>query len=102
MDSLFDVNLGRELLAHIRWGLSADGITARDKVVLMALIVRANRVEKYCFPGLQKLSDDTSLPVQSVSKSIQNLRRAGLIEVERRGKKQTNFYVILCPDAADE
>ena len=101
MDSPFNVNLGRELVAHIKWGLSRDNITARDKVVLMALIMRINRVEKYCYASLEHLNKDTLLPVQSVSKSIQKLHKAGLIEVGRRGKKQINFYVVKCPDSDD-
>ena len=93
--------LGRLMRHQNDWALSMTGITARDKVVLLGLIKRINRVERYCYPSLDVLGKDTGLPVKSVSKAIQALSKCGLVEVERRGKKQTNFYVVKCPGMDD-
>ena len=90
--------LAGRLADQIRWSLSAEGVTARDKIVLMALIMRSDRMEGYCYPSLAVLSEDTGLPTESISRSTNNLKRHGLIEIERRGKKRSNFYVVNWPD----
>ena len=98
------------LVNQIRWGLSRcdhleaeTKLTPRDKNVLLTLIVRANRVNGYCYASLSDLAKDLSIdpenrmPVTSVSKSVRNLKEHGLIDIEQRGKQLKNFYSIRWP-----
>ena len=89
--------LAGKLAEQIQWGLSVQGITARDKVVLLALIMRADRYTGYCYPSTSKVCEDTNIPRECVSRSTQNLKRHGLIDIERRGKKRSNFYAVKWP-----
>ena len=51
--------------------------------------------EGSCFPGQERIAHDLGISRQSVSKFLQELRRNGLIDWERRGLGKTNVYYIL-------
>ena len=87
--------LGRALIDQLRWALTADGITARDKIVLIALVLRTDRYNGTGKPSLTTLADDTGLSDTSVCRSIGNLQKAGLIKVVRTWK--INTYEVLFP-----
>ena len=89
--------LAKKLAEQIQWGLSAKEITSRDKVVMLALIFRANRINGHCYRSLSDLAADTDLCVTSVSKSVRNLKDHKLIVIEQRGKQLKNFYAIKWP-----
>ena len=80
---------------QINWALTATGVTARDKVVLIYLITRARRFDLDAWPSLTTIAAGTALTVPAVCKSNKNLERAGLIRVTRRGK--SNYYEIQYP-----
>ena len=92
---------------QIGWALSVQGIkelkplTDRDKLVLLALVKRANRVNGYCYRSLAQLAEDLGKPPStyqtSVSKSLRKLKDHKLIDIEQRGKQLKNFYAIRWP-----
>jgi hypothetical protein len=47
-----------------------------------------------CYPGLAKLCHDVSLSDKPVTKAIEELSNASLLEVRRRGQGKTNLYII--------
>jgi len=47
-----------------------------------------------CYPGLAKLCTDVSLSDKPVTKAIEELSSASLLEVKRRGQGKTNLYIL--------
>jgi len=47
-----------------------------------------------CFPGQDRLADDIGMSKSRVNEFIKELKRAGLIEIRRRGQGKTNIYKI--------
>lgn len=47
-----------------------------------------------CFPGQERLGDDMGMSRTRVSEFIQELERARLVEITRRGQGKTNIYKI--------
>ena len=55
--------------------------------------------EGSCFPGQERIGRDLGVSRQTVSKFLQELRRGGLIDWERKGLGKTNVYYILDVEA---
>ncbi|HEX8068972.1 MAG TPA: helix-turn-helix domain-containing protein [Pyrinomonadaceae bacterium] len=68
-------------------------ISSNAKLIYMALLSYA-WTNQACYPGLAKLCKDVSLSDKPVTKGIEELCRASLLEVKRRGLGKTNLYVI--------
>ena len=68
-------------------------ISSNAKLIYMALLSYA-WTNNSCYPGLAKLCKDVSLSDKPVTKGIEELCRASLLEVKRRGLGKTNLYVI--------
>lgn len=68
-------------------------ISSNAKLIYMALLSYA-WTNNSCYPGLAKLCKDVSLSDKPVTKGIEELCRASLLEVKRRGLGKTNIYVI--------
>src|SRR5205085_10874997 len=68
-------------------------ISSNAKLIYMALLSYAwnNRA---CYPGLAKLCTDVSLSDKPVTKAIEELSNASLLEVKRRGQGKTNLYIL--------
>ena len=96
-----DQELGAGLVFQLDWALSQTGVSHRDVRVLVTLIMFADRFNLSCYPSQKKLAARAGMSEQSVSKSLQALQDAGLIRITRRGKKQSNYYEILCPFDVD-
>lgn len=47
-----------------------------------------------CFPGQGRLGEDIGMSRTRVNEFIQELERAGLVEITRRGQGKTNIYKI--------
>lgn len=50
------------------------------------------------FPGMNQLSDDMNMHVNSVRNYRKELEKAGLLEVARRGRGDSNVYSLYAPD----
>jgi biotin operon repressor len=48
----------------------------------------------FCFPGQDVLAEDVGMSRTRVNEFIKELKRAGLIEIQRRGQGKTNIYKI--------
>ena len=46
----------------------------------------------FCFPGQERLSEELAISRRSVVTWVQELERAGLLEITRRGQGHTNIY----------
>ncbi len=71
-----------------------------------------------CFPGAERLKEDLQCGINQITRYLQELERAGLITVRRRGQGKTNVYTLhdlpsgpvagaagpdaIGPDAADQ
>ena len=66
--------LGRTLISQLRWALSVSGITSRDKIVLLALVLRADRFNADCWPSQSTIASDTG---PSSQKRIKIDRQSG-------------------------
>lgn len=51
--------------------------------------------EGSCFPGQGRIAEDLGVSRQSANGFLQELRKAGYIDWERRGQGKTNVYYIL-------
>lgn len=81
----------------INYDLTADTAlmpieNAAAKVILIALSTYSN-AEGTCFPSQQKLSDDTLIPVRTVTRCIYWLEHHGYIRVWRKPNKP-NLYLL--------
>ena len=68
-------------------------ISSNAKLIYMALLSYA-WTNSSCYPGLAKLCHDVSLSDKPVTKAIEELSNALLLEVRRRGQGKTNLYII--------
>ena len=68
-------------------------VSSNAKLVYMALLSYA-WTNQSCYPGLTKLCKDVSLSDKPVTKAIEELSNASLIEVKRRGQGKTNLYIL--------
>ena len=74
-------------------------ISSNAKLIYMALL-RYAWTNRSCYPGLAKLCTDVSLTDKPVTKAIEELSNASLLEVIRRGQGKTNLY-ILTPNGSE-
>jgi hypothetical protein len=68
-------------------------ISSNAKLIYMALLSYAWN-NGACYPGLAKLCTDVSLSDKPVTKAIEELSNASLLEVKRRGQGKTNLYIL--------
>jgi hypothetical protein len=68
-------------------------ISSNAKLIYMALLSYA-WTNQSCYPGLAKLCTDVSLSDKPVTKAIEELSNASLLEVKRRGQGKTNLYIL--------
>ena len=68
-------------------------ISSNAKLIYMALLSYA-WTNQSCYPGLAKLCVDVSLSDKPVTKAIEELSNASLLEVKRRGQGKTNLYIL--------
>src|SRR5215212_4075643 len=68
-------------------------ISSNAKLIYMALLSYA-WTNSSCYPGLAKLCNDVSLSDKPVTKAIEELSNAALLEVKRRGQGKTNLYIL--------
>jgi Helix-turn-helix domain len=68
-------------------------ISSNAKLIYMALLSYA-WTNRSCYPGLAKLCTDVSLTDKPVTKAIEELSNASLLEVKRRGQGKTNLYIL--------
>ncbi len=63
-----------------------------------AMLLKYAWQDDYCFPGQKRLAEDMGVSTRSVVEFIKELKRAGLINVVRRGQGKSNLYeLILTP-----
>jgi Helix-turn-helix domain len=91
--------------------LLARGLS-RDAKLLYAVLLAYAWQAGNCFPGAERLKEDLQCGINQVTHYLQELERAGLITVRRRGQGKTNVYTLhdlpsspadgaAGPDAAD-
>ncbi len=68
-------------------------ISSNAKLIYMALLSYA-WTNGSCYPGLAKLCADVSLSDKPVTRAIEELSSALLLEVKRRGQGKTNLYIL--------
>jgi len=73
--------------------LESKDISVGAKLTYAMLLKYAREVDD-CFPGQDRLSKDMGTTRQSVNTYIKDLRKAGLITVQRRGQGRPNLYTI--------
>src|SRR5262245_58296034 len=73
--------------------LNDPTLSSNAKVAYAKLLSYAwhnNRV----FPGQDTMATDTGMSRPTVSRAITELRRAGWLEIRRRGQGKTNVYIL--------
>lgn len=73
--------------------LKCDGISHGAKVVYAMLLSYAWQ-NGFCFPGQEKLARDIGTSRQTANKFIQELAKAELIHIKRRGLGKSNVYIL--------
>ena len=68
-------------------------ISSNAKLIYMALLSYA-WTNQSCYPGLARLCADVSLSDKPVTRAIEELSNASLLEVKRRGQGKTNLYIL--------
>src|SRR5919202_1195721 len=75
--------------------LRNSSLTPGAKLVFMGLLSYAWDKDS-CFPGQERLGKDLGMHRSTVIRHLQELQKKGFLEVIRRGKTQTNLYIISC------
>ena len=57
-----------------------------------AMLLKYAWTDDACFPGQQKLADDMGSGERSIRRYLEELEKAGFLEVEQRGLGRTNLY----------
>ena len=73
--------------------LESKEISVGAKLTYAMLLKYARELDE-CFPGQDRLAEDMGTTRQSVNGYIGELRRVGLITVQRRGQGKPNVYTI--------
>ena len=73
--------------------LKNGDISCNAKVAYALLLSYAWHNEKV-FPGQERMAADMGMSRPNVTKTIGELERVGLLEVQRRGQGLTNVYVL--------
>src|SRR5215204_252939 len=76
--------------------LHAPGLS-RDAKLLYAVLLSYAWQRGSCFPGYERLQADLQCSVNSVTKWLQELERAGLVTRRRRGQGKTTLYTLHDP-----
>jgi Helix-turn-helix domain len=76
--------------------LHAPGLS-RDAKLLYAVLLSYAWQAGRCFPGSERLQADLQCSVNSVTKWLQELERAGLVTRRRRGQGKTTLYTLHDP-----
>jgi biotin operon repressor len=73
--------------------LESKEISVGSKLTYAMLLKYARELDD-CFPGQDRLAQDLGTTRQSINSYIKDLRKAGLITVQRRGQGRPNLYTI--------
>lgn len=73
--------------------LESKEISVGAKLTYAMLLKYARELDE-CFPGQDRLAEDMGTTRQSINAYIRDLRKAGLISVQRRGQGRPNLYTI--------
>lgn len=73
--------------------LKRDDISSNAKVVY-ALLLSYAWYNDHCFPGQNRLEEESGMSQATISRSISELQEVGLLKVERRGQGKTNIYTL--------
>ena len=73
--------------------LESKEISVGAKLTYAMLLKYARELDD-CFPGQDRLAKDLGTTRQSVNAYIKDLRKAGLITVQRRGQGRPHLYTI--------
>lgn len=85
------------------WAFAQD-LPAKPKVVLLALANRADSETGKCWPGLERLAKESSVPQRSLIRHIHALVRNGYVVKEKsratNGRQRNNtYYLVIDRDA---
>lgn len=77
--------------------LYRSDLPSRAIVVYMYLADRAGQKDN-CFPGVPRIARDTGLSERTVQRAVQDLKKAGFIQVKERqrwnGADSSNLYTL--------
>lgn len=73
--------------------LKRADISPGAKLAYVMLLSYAHKVDR-CFPGQRRLAEDLGVAVRSVIRYMQELVKAALLRVKRRGLGMTNVYYL--------
>lgn len=71
--------------------LKSKKLSAGDKMAFAMLLSYAWQND-FCFPGQQRLAEDSGLDERSVRRHLKSLEANGLLAIQRRGQGKTNIY----------
>ncbi len=72
--------------------ISRKGLEIGDKNIF-AVLANYQADNENCWPGIQRLINDTGLARSTVLDSIKRLELAGLLQVKRQGRGKSNLYI---------
>ena len=90
---------GADIATQLGWTGVPNFILESDKISIgakltYAMLLKYAREQDECFPGQDRLAKDMGTSRQSANTSIKELRKVGLIAVERRGQGKSNLYTV--------
>src|SRR5476649_1410415 len=71
--------------------LTKEGVSVGAKLAY-AMLLKYAWGDDGCFPGQAKLAEDTGSGQRSVRRYLDELEKAGLLEIKQRGLGKTNLY----------
>ncbi|OEJ66585.1 helix-turn-helix domain-containing protein [Magnetovibrio blakemorei] len=75
------------------WAWQQEKISSSEKLVLLSMADRANE-NHICWPSVTRLSKDTCLHRETIMKAVENLSKAGKIEVIKKGGRNNRYLLI--------
>src|SRR5258707_9808493 len=84
----------REGFTQIPNFILRDGEISVGAKVVYAMFLSYAWHNDSCFPGQDRLAEDMGMSRVRVTQLIDELQRAGLINIQRRGQGKTNLYTI--------
>jgi hypothetical protein len=78
---------------HVVWALRQRGLSASERVVLIYLADKANKV-MVCWPSLHTIAAAVELSPRTVHSAVHRLQALTLIRIETRGQHSNHYHIL--------
>ena len=80
------------------WAKTQQGISPREKLVLLVLADYVDESRGYAFPSLNRLADESLTSLRHVQRILRSLEKKGKVRIERVSGAGSRYFLLDTPD----